>query len=41
MKFSNNKKYKSINKEKRIKKAKKRGAFKNKVFLEKVIQNGD
>ena len=27
--------------EKRIKKAKKRGAFKDKVFLEKVIQNGD
>ena len=27
--------------EKRIKKAKKRGAFKEKIFLEKVIQNGD
>lgn len=27
--------------EKRIKKATKRGAFKDKVFLEKVIQNGD
>ena len=27
--------------EKRVKKAKKRGAFKEKVFLEKVIENGD
>lgn len=27
--------------EKRIKKATKRGAFKEKIFLEKVIQNGD
>ena len=27
--------------EKRVKKAKKRGAFKEKIFLEKVIQNGD
>ena len=27
--------------EKRIKKAKKRGAFKERIFLEKVIQNGD
>ena len=27
--------------EKRIKKAKKRGAFKEKVFLEKVMENGD
>lgn len=26
---------------KRIKKANKRGAFKDKIFLEKVIQNGD
>ncbi len=27
--------------DKRIKKAKKRGAFKDKVFLEKVMENGD
>ena len=27
--------------EKRIKKANKRGAFKEKIFLEKVLQNGD
>lgn len=27
--------------EKRIKKATKRGAFKEKIFLEKVLQNGD
>ena len=27
--------------EKRIKKAKKRGGFKEKIFLEKVLQNGD
>lgn len=27
--------------EKRVKKAKKRGAFKDKVFLEKVMENGD
>jgi len=27
--------------EKRIKKAKKRGQFKDKVFLEKVVENGD
>lgn len=27
--------------EKRVKKAKKRGAFKERIFLEKVIQNGD
>ena len=27
--------------EKRIKKAKKRGAFKEKIFLEKVMENGD
>ncbi len=27
--------------EKRVKKATKRGAFKEKIFLEKVIQNGD
>jgi predicted house-cleaning noncanonical NTP pyrophosphatase (MazG superfamily) len=36
----NNVTYEDIE-EKRIKKAKKRGAFKDKIFLEKVIQNGD
>ena len=36
----NNVSYEDIE-EKRIKKAKKRGAFKEKIFLEKVIQNGD